>query len=109
MDRINPGELREKIGFYSLNRVSDGGGGSDATEVLEFETLASLTRMKGLSKIESGKMVNIQPYKVRMRANPDHEPKPDMKVKWRNQSYTINDIDPIDVHLGFWTLVIIRE
>lgn len=106
---INPGQLRHKIAFYSIERISDGSGGHTSTEVLKFETLADVKAMKSSSAIESGKMVLIQPYQVSIRYSTVHTLTKDMIVRYKGGKYLIQGIEPMDEVNRMVKLVIVRE
>ncbi len=109
MVSINPGDLNQKIQFYNIIRTKNTSGGHTKVDDLAFETFSKITPMKARQSIEGGKLINIQPYMVKIRHSADHTPVSDMIVKYRNDTYLINSIDPTDIHRGFWNLIISKE
>lgn len=109
MVSINPGELREKVQFYSITRTPDGAGGHTAAELLFLETLASVKPMRSIRSIESARLVLMQPCEVIIRYRSTHTPEIDMLFKYRNQTYTVKEITEVDVMKSLVKLVVIRE
>jgi head-tail adaptor len=109
MVAINAGDLREKVSFYTLTRTADGAGGYTATEVLNFETLASVKPSKAARSIENGKLVYIQPYKVSIRYAASHTVTIDMLMKYRGNTYQIIEITDADVMRMLVNMVVVRS
>jgi hypothetical protein len=96
MGIINPGEFRDLLEFYEIERIADNRGGfKGVNENFVFDGFAKVTPMKPITSIESGKMTVIQPYLVLMRYEAG-KPAPDMKVLYDGEKYAIKNIVQID-------------
>lgn len=96
MGIINPGELRDLLDFYEVERIADARGGfKGVNENFVFDGFAKVTAMKPITSIENGKMTVIQPYMVMMRFEAG-EPTPDMIVVYDGTKYVIKNIVQID-------------
>lgn len=93
---IDPGELRDKVSFYVLSKTPNDNGGSTAVQVEYLSTWANIKPIKSRFGIEAGKPVLKQPHRVVVRYRKEQEPKIDMLMKWKGQTFTVNDITDKD-------------
>jgi len=96
MVSINPGDLRHKIEFYTLDRVQDEGGGFSATEVFAFSTLAKVEQKTSKRATEAGGMALYSYYNIIIRYSKDKLPLPDMIIKHKGKSLLVNAITDMD-------------
>jgi len=107
---INPGQLREKVQFYTLNRVGDGAAGfTTSPPSLAFETLASVKPLKSVRGIEAAQLILMQPYEVVIRYAENHLPKVDMIVKCRSESFLVKEITEVDSYKKLIRLTVVKE
>ncbi|WP_342088017.1 head-tail adaptor protein [Dyadobacter sp. OTU695] len=93
---MNPGELRDAIGFYSLTRTRTSRGGSSGAYEFVFELMAKVVPGKTLTSVENGKMTVIQLYNVTVRYEDGMIPKEDMQVVFEGEKYLIKNIKQVD-------------
>jgi len=56
------GKLRDRISFINYSTVSDGAGGTDATERTDITLWAKVTPLSGSRGVDGGQMVLSQAY-----------------------------------------------
>jgi len=96
MVSINPGELRYKIEFYTLDKVQDEGGGTEATEVFAFSTWAKVEQKTSKRATEAGGMALYSYYNIIVRYSKDKTPLADMIIKHKDKSLLVNAITDMD-------------
>lgn len=92
MGGINPGRLRDRVEFQSLNRTETDRGGDNGAFATAFKTMAEIAPMKPVTTVEDGQMTIIQPYRVLIRYSQEHAVKPDMKLLWKGAKFLISNI-----------------
>ena len=106
---IDPGELREKLEFYSLVKTPNGSGGFlPATPVLAFSAFAKVVPMKAHYDMQNGRLSIDTPYKVTIRYASSKIPNVAQTVKYRGRDYRILEVADMDVYKRLVYLVIAR-
>jgi head-tail adaptor len=94
---MNPGEYRDLIKFYKIERVSNGRGGFNAApEIFFFETFSKIVPMKPITTVVNEQLTVYQPFTVTIRYAADRQLTPDMKAEWKGEKYMIKNIMPPD-------------
>jgi len=97
MVSINPGELRYKVEFYTLETVSDGAAGTeDPVEVKVFDTWAKVEQKTGKRATEAGGLAIYSYYNMIVRYSKDKIPLADMIIKHKGKSLLVNAITDMD-------------
>ncbi|MCF0059939.1 head-tail adaptor protein [Dyadobacter chenwenxiniae] len=106
---INPGMLREKVGFYSLTKTKNASGKTSGTEIFEYNTLAAVKPMKAVGSQENARLVHVRPYMVTIRYRKEKEPKVDWLMKYKGKTYLINEITEVDVLGMLAHLIVVKS
>lgn len=93
---MNPGELRDQIDFYALNRTRTERGGSGGAYSLAFDLMGKVVPGKTVTDTQNGKMTVIQLYNVTVRYEEGMVPKEDMQVVFDGEKYLIKNIKQVD-------------
>lgn len=93
---INPEEFDQIVQFYELEKTQNESGRILAEESFYLETFAKVKPVKTQWGVDAGKLTLKQPHKVWIRYRSDKQPAIDMLMKWKGQTYMINEITPMD-------------
>lgn len=106
---LNPGELREKLEFYSIVRQPDGAGGFNGVPELAFVTSASVKPGKAQYSMQNDALSIDRPYDVKIRYSPARMPDLAQNVVYRGETYRIIEIRDIDAYRRYLVLTIVRK
>jgi len=87
------GLLNQKIVIYRYEDVPNDSGGTDPQEVEYWATSAEVKFLRASKTLEANqeKLKPVATFKVRYRN--DKEVIPDMILKWRNEVFTVVDVE----------------
>lgn len=88
------GLLNQKIEIYSYESIDDGAGGSSGGEVLYWATSANVLQLTASRTLEANqeRLKSVFTFTVRFRK--DKFIIEDMIVKWRGETFRVNQVEP---------------
>jgi len=88
--RLNAGDLRDRIEFYTTSAVKDDGGGFPvSTKTLAFSMLAKVLPKGSLKSYQGNTTEWVESWDIRIRYENDRVPVEEMLVKFKNDWFVI--------------------
>jgi len=108
--RLNAGDLRDRIEFYTTSAVKDDGGGfPTSTKTLAFSMLAKVLPKGSLKTYEGENTEYIETWRVRIRYENGRVPFEQMLVKFRDDWFSILGIQNLKARNLVLELIIARK
>lgn len=110
MDGMNPGDYRDLIAFYTLDRSvgKDKRGGGRPDDEFLVETFAKIKPMKPITSMQNDQLTVIQPYSVTIRDEGDFAPLANMIVVYNGTRYLIKNVMEADTRQRQFTFMMIK-
>lgn len=91
--KLNTGQLNQNIGIYQQVNEDDGYGNSTSTDVLYWQTVASVTPMKANRTLQANQEVVKSAFTFVCRYRNDKFIVSGMTILWRNERFTITSVE----------------
>lgn len=101
MDKINTGELNQRIEIFRIGNVSDGSGGSIPGEELYWSTYAKVKPLSSRQVLESNQEELKDGFSFIVRYRKDKSITPEMFIKYRGGRLKIISA-PVDYVFKTW-------
>lgn len=88
------GLLNQNIEIYKYTDASDGSGGATPIEVLYWKTSAQVLQLKASKSLEANQVLLKPIFTFIVRYRNDKFVIADMIIKWRGESFRINQAEP---------------
>ena len=99
------GKLRDRISFINYSTVSDGAGGTDATERTDITLWAKVTPLSGSRGVDGGQMVLSQAYEIHIRYE-DYPPlNKKIRIQFENRILVIHAFQIIQERRKYFKII----
>lgn len=92
--KLNTGQLNQNIGIYQQVNEDDGYGNSISTDVLYWQTVASVTPIKSQRTLQANQEIVKSAFQFVCRFRNDKFIEVGMTIQWRNERFTIISVEP---------------
>ena len=101
---IKAGELREKLSFSRVMRVSNGSGGFTTTYVSFSDTFAAVVEERSNPQLIASQENTVNQVHFKIRYRPDFPVKNADRMTWRGFNFTVNNIkvDPLRTQIDIF-------
>lgn len=90
----NSGLLNQRIEIFKYEDQPDGSGGSIPMEVIYWSTSATVLQLKASRSLEANQELLKPVFKFEVRYRDDKFVIEDMIIKWRSETFRINQAEP---------------